>query len=113
MHYDFKSLEHPHYLVAYVTGRVEPLVDERIRQADRKTKIWHYYSEELWTPLSLPLRIWITLGVKNNLQIWMANTRLLEIGPVDSSVIISLLLPTDERLDVHVEERLNGERRVD
>jgi hypothetical protein len=113
MLYDLKSLERPQHLVTYVTGRDEPLVDARIRQADRKTPIWHYYSDELWTPLSLPLRISITLGAKNGLQIWTADTRLLEVGLVDCSIIVSLLLPTDERLDVRVEERWYGERRAD
>jgi hypothetical protein len=113
MPYDLKSLEHPQHLVAFVTGRDEPLVDARIRQADRKTPIWHYYSDELWTPLSLPLRIAITLGAKNGLQIWTADTRLLEVGLVDCSIIVTLLLPTDERLDVRVEERWYAERRAD
>src|SRR4051812_30342817 len=59
---DLKSLERPQHLVAYVTGRDEPLVDERIRQMNRKTPIWDLATGELWTPLSLPLRISITLG---------------------------------------------------
>jgi hypothetical protein len=113
MLYDLKSLERPQHLVAYVTGRDEPLVDARIRQTDRKTPIWHYSSDELWTPLSLPLRISITLGAKNGLLVWTADTRLLEVGLVDCSIIVTLLLPTDEKLDVRVEERLYAERRAD
>ncbi len=113
MLYDLKSLERPQHLVSCVTGRDEPLVDERIRQADRKTPVWHYYSDELWTPLSLPLRISITLGAKNGLQIWTADTQLFDVGLVDCSVIVSLLLPTDEKLDVRVEERWYGGRRAD
>jgi hypothetical protein len=113
MPYDLKSLERPQHLVAYVTGRDEALIDERIRQADRKTPIWHCYSGELWTPLSLPLRINVTLGAKNGLQIWTADTRLLDVGLVDCSIVVSLLLPTDEKLDVRVEERRYGERRAD
>jgi hypothetical protein len=112
MGYDLNSLERPQHLVAYVMGRDEPLVDARIRQADRKTPIWNYSSDELWTPLSLPLRISVTLGAKNSLQIWTADTRLLEVGLVDCSIIVSLLLPTDERLDVRVEERSYAERRA-
>src|SRR5260221_12290225 len=113
MLYDLKSLERPQHLVVYATGRDEPLVDERIRQTDRKTPIWHLATGELWTPLSLPLRISITLGAKNELQVWTADTRLLEVGLVDCSIIVSLLLPTDERLDVRVEERWYGDRRAD
>jgi hypothetical protein len=113
MPYDLKSLERPQHLVAYVTGRDEPLVDERIRQADRKTPIWHCSTDELWTPLSLPLRISVTLGAKNGLQIWTAGTRLLDVGLVDCSITVSLLLPTDEKLDVRVEERWYGDRRVE
>lgn len=108
MFYDLKALERPQHLVAYVTGRDEPLVDERIRQADRKTPIWHYSSGELWTPLSLPLWISITLGAKNDLQIWSADTRLLEVELVDCGIAVSLLLPTDEKLNVRVEERRYG-----
>src|SRR6516225_7268084 len=96
MLYDLKSLERPQHLVAYVTGRDEPLVDARIRQADRKTPIWHYYSDELWTPLSLPLRISITLGAKNGLQIWTANSCMLKVELADPSLQVSLLLPTEE-----------------
>ena len=70
-------------------------------------------SDEIWTPLSLPLRNSITLGAKNGLQIWTADTRLLEVGLVDCSIAVSLLLPTDEKLDVRVEERRYGERRAD
>ncbi len=96
MPYDLKSLERPQHLVAYVTGREEPLVDERIRRADRKADMWHYCTEELWTPLSLPLFILIQLGAKNVLRVWTTNTQLLEVGLVDVSIYVSLLLPTDE-----------------
>ncbi len=113
MYYDLKSLERPQHLVAYVRGQDEPLVDERLRQADRKTPIWHCDSGELWTPLSLPLRISVTVGAKNSLQVWTADTRLLEVGLVDCSITTSLLLPTDEILDVRVEERWYGDRRAD
>src|SRR5689334_19091102 len=108
MTFDLKSLERPQHLVAFVAGRDEPLVDARIRQINAKTPIWDYSSDELWTPLSLPLRISITLGAKNRLQIWTADTRLLDVGLADTSIIVSLLLPTDERLDVRVEERWYG-----
>ena len=102
------TAEHVEALLDELAIAGEPLVDERIRQADRKTPIWHYSSGELWTPLSLPLWISITLGAKNDLQIWSADTRLLEVELVDCGIAVSLLLPTDEKLNVRVEERRYG-----
>ena len=105
MPYYLKALERPHHLVAFVTGRDEPLIDERVRQNDRKTPIWHAYAE-VWTPRSLPLQISVTLGAKNGVQVWTAETRLLEVGLADVGIHVSLLLPTDETLTVEVRERI-------
>ena len=105
--------DHPCHLLAYATGRAEPLCDERIRQVNRKTPVWHCLSPELWTPRSLPLRISITLGAKNGLQVWSVETPLLEIGPVDAGVTVSLVLPTDETLDIRVEQRRYAARPDD
>jgi hypothetical protein len=113
MPYDLEPLERPQHLVAYVSGRDDPFVDARIRQVNRKALTWHCLTSDLWTPLSLPLRIEITLGLKNGLQVWSESTRLLDVRAADVGIDVSLLLPTDEVLWVRVEERRYGSRDVD
>ena len=67
----------------------------------------------MWTPGSLPLRVSVTLGAKNGLDVWSAGTRLLELRPADTWLDVSLLLPTEEVLRIRVEERSYGARRAE
>ena len=113
MDYDPKPLERPQHLLAHVTGMDEAMVDERIRRVDRKTPIWHCSSEEVWTPRSLSLFISITLGAKNGLDVWTADTRPLQVHHADVWTDVSLLLPTEEVLRVRVEERRYGALRAE
>ena len=51
------------------------------------------------------MRVSVTIGPKNPLQVWSAQTKLLEVGIVDLSIYEELWLPTDEKLTVWMEER--------
>ena len=79
-------------------------IDAPLQRTDRKSDIWHFWSEELWTPLGFPLRVSVTIGPKNSLQVCSAQTKLLDIGTVDLSIYAKLWLPTDEYLTVWTEE---------
>jgi hypothetical protein len=105
MRYDLRTLERGVRLVVHVTGRDEPLIDAPVQQIDRKTPIWSHDSGEVWTPLSLPLHVFIRLGAKNGLKVWSVKTRLLEVGLADYGIQVSLLLPTEEVLRIRVEQR--------
>ncbi len=93
------------HFVAFVADPYEPLIDEPIKQSDRKTPIWHHCFAEVWTPRSLPLRIQVTLGAKNGLRVMTANTLLLELFMADLGTDVALLLPIEELLRVRVEPR--------
>ena len=113
MAYDLRALERGKRLIVHVTGLDEPLIDAPIQQTDRKTPIWSHYSQEVWTPRSLPLRVDIRLGAKNGLDVWSAATRLLEVGLADLGIHVSLLLPTDETLSIRVRQYERGQRAAD
>jgi hypothetical protein len=87
-----------------ITGVSDWFIDAPLQRPNRKSDIWHFASDELWTPLGIPLRVSVTIGPKNSLQVWSVQTKLLEVGIVDLTIHVELWLPTDERLRVWTEE---------
>ena len=86
-----------------MSGVADTFIEAKLRQTDGKSDIWHYDSEELWTPCDFPLRLSVALGAKNWLRVLSADTKLLEIGPYTGDRV-NLWLPTDERLTIWAEE---------
>lgn len=103
----------PARLVVHVSGMAEPLIDASLRQADRKTEIWHYDSDEVWTPLSLPLRVSVHAGYKSGLQVWTAQTKLVQAAVPSPLVEVELLLPSDEMLYISVRHAIAGDQDTD
>jgi hypothetical protein len=105
MSFSYRTVTHSARVLANLTGVPDLFIDAPLQRTNRKNAIWYFGSDELWTPLGFPLRVSVTIGPKNSLQVLSAQTKLLEIGIVDLSIYAELWLPTDEKLTVWTEER--------
>jgi hypothetical protein len=105
MSFSYRSVTQSARVLANVTGVSDLFIDAPLERTYRKSNIWYFGSDQLWTPQGFPLSLSVTIGPKNSLQVWSAQTRLLEIGIVDLSIYAELWLPTDEKLTVWTEER--------
>ena len=68
---------------------------------------WIYESEELSTPLGLPLRIFAVIGCKDCIVVKTADTTLLNFMPAASGAGFELWLPTEECLYVYISQQLS------